>query len=34
MESQGFVLKKEHSKIMTEAGCDLERLINFRKDVH
>ena len=29
-----FHLKEEHHKIMIEAGCDIKRLITFRKDIH
>ena len=29
-----FSLKEDHHRIMREAGCDIERIIDFRRDVH
>ena len=29
-----FARKAEHEKMMKDAGCDIERLIAFRHDVH
>lgn len=29
-----FPLKEEHTKLIAEAGCDLEKIIAFRRDVH
>jgi len=31
---ESFKLKGEHHKIMTDSGCNIERLIAFRKDIH
>ena len=31
---EGFKLKGEHQKTMTASGCNLERLVAFRKDIH
>ena len=29
-----FALKEEHTKLMVDAGCNIDRLIEFRHDVH
>ena len=34
MESGIFARKEEHTQIMKAAGCSLERMVNFRQDVH
>ncbi len=34
MESIEFGKKEEHHKLMTSSGCDIDRLIAFRHDIH
>ena len=32
--STEFALKQEHHRLMKDAGCDIDKIIDFRRDVH